>query len=267
VQWQQGAEADFPAAGTSPNSPAIVTVSDAGADLVFASTIKFLDPSGTGSYYNIQGATSSDQLAINPASATTVKVDNAADVATISADIVPYATGTTTLNTTGNSGTFVIDGAASVDTLIASAGNLKIDSNATVTAMTATASAGTLRVDGALNLADNGTGFSIENNATLQGAGTISLAGSALLYESAARSTFDGAITGISGVLDVGAASNAGLTLARKMAREQSARPLRKYLTNALKNTCDGCDSLLYSIPASTALANAACCDILGAAA
>jgi hypothetical protein len=218
VPWSNGAEADFPAAGEA-NSPAIIKLSSSGVDLVFASTIRFLDPSATGSYYNIQPATSSDQLAVDSANSTTVTVDNAADVATISADIVPYTSGVTTLNTTGNSGTFIIDGAVTVSTVAVNGGAMELDANANLTAATINVNAGTLTIDadgratattvnasadalvieGTLTLADNGGGVNITGTATLSGSstGSVSLGlNTTLTYNSSASSVFDGQING-----------------------------------------------------------------------
>ncbi len=172
-----------------------------------------LAPSTNPASVMIAPETGSDEIYVDPANAMDLIVSSAGDTMTFSTPFAPLSAGTTVLNTAGNSGTAVIDGTASVDTLYATAGSFKISSNAVVNATTATASAGTLDVEGTLNIAANGNGLSIENNATLQGAGTISLdAGCPLLYQSSQSSELHAKITG-SGYLDVACGSDATFVL------------------------------------------------------
>ena len=149
-----------------------IAIQDSGGNLtaIAADEIEVQAPGVT-----LEGLTTSDVLAIDPNNATDLVADTSSDGLTISAPIVPLATGMTVVNTAGNFGTFVIDGTASVDTINATAGVVVFDSSAVVSASTSTASAGTFRLDGTLNLADNGGGVTISGSAALAGGGTIAL--------------------------------------------------------------------------------------------
>jgi len=148
-----GNKVAFPLQGAIATIPA-----GASAEIDIADSATGLQPATFASLicqaaYTIAPQTTSDNIEVDPNNPMDVVVANTSDTVAVTAPIQPLSSGTTVINTTGNFGTFVIQGTATVSSINASAGAFVIDTSANVTAAIVNVSAGQFIVNGNLTVA------------------------------------------------------------------------------------------------------------------